>query len=115
MKNYILATLTSNKGRIASYVAGIIVSQLVRFVGYKFNVTIPENLVVEFNLAAPVIVAWIIDGIVIHINSQGTKAVQEVLQEAPTVTAPVVVDGVPGTGLLTAVKEAANGEVPPQV
>lgn len=110
-KNYLLATLTAKSGRIASFVAGVMVAALVRFAAHH-GLAIPPEILNEVTVATPFFVSWVIDFVVLHINAAGVKQIQETLQNAPTVTQEVKVDGVPGASTQNAVNEATGTEPP---
>lgn len=106
-RNYVLTTLTAKKGRIASFLAGVALTFLVRVASDR-GLNIPKELLDEITVALPFAVAWVIDFIVLQINATGVKQIQETLHNADNVTQPVKIDGVPGVATQDAVAEAVD-------
>lgn len=95
-KNYLLTTLTAKKGRIASFVAGVVTTMLVR------NFPIPTEIINEVTIALPFAVAWVIDFVVLQINANGVKEIQEALPPS------IKVDGFAGEKTVEAVQNLSN-------
>lgn len=105
MKTTLIKLLLDGRGRVVSLATGTLVAAVTKALSTKQIHLDPEveNLIAA---VAGLAVMWVIDSVVLKLQSDGVKHIQDILPES------IVSDGVPGEKTIDAVEEAVQNSTP---
>lgn len=101
MKSSLIKLLTGAKGRLVSVITGALVGVVTKLLT-RNNATLDPEIENLVSTIASLAVMWAIDSLVLKLQSDGVRKIQDALPPS------VVSDGVPGEKTVAAVEKAVS-------